>query len=278
MHAVGVGGNDFIVFRWVVFDRRGAVGVGSPLAEVDTVGTPFEDATAGELAVFFEGAHEAAAFFKVETVEHGFVEWTPSRGAEIHVPVDLFDRWGIFGREPAAHFGGHAGGVGVDFAKFAQPSGAGQFAGEGEVGQVAPLGADLEDAAGAAHHIGQLQALGDVFGARFFAIHVFAGAGGVDCGGGVPVGTGGDQHCVDVVAGEQIAEVAIHVAIGVAVVFIGDFFDGLASFFFDVADGDELNIGLWQEATQVVGAPIADADAAHDDSFARGNRSIFAEG
>ena len=91
----------------------------------------------------------------------------------------------------------------------------------------------------------------------------------------MPVRPGGDQHRVDVAAGEQLAQVAVHGAIGVVVAVVGAFLDGLAARFFDVANGDELHVLLRQEAIQVVAAPVADADAAHDDAFAWGNAAIL---
>ena len=54
--------------------------------------------------------------------------------------------------------------------------------------------------------------------------------------------------------------------------------DGLAACGLHVANGHELHVGLRQKAAQVVGAPIADADTAHDDPLTRGRAAVGAEG
>ena len=86
-----------------------------------------------------------------------------------------------------------------------------------KVGQAAALRAGLEDAAGAAERLGQLEALGDVLGAGLLAIDVLAGIGGEAGGGGVPVGAGGDEDGVNVAAGQQLAQIAVRGAVLVAV-------------------------------------------------------------
>ncbi len=144
--------------------------------------------------------------------------------------------------------------------------------------QVPPLRAGLEDAARAVHRLGQQQALRDVLRARLLAIHVLAGAGRVEGGRAVPVRPGGDQDRVDVAAVEQLAKVAIHRAVRVAVVLVDFFLDGDAAFFFDVADGDELNVLLLQEAAEVVSSPVPDANSAHHDPLAGSDRSPFPQG
>jgi hypothetical protein len=88
--------------------------------------------------------------------------------------------------------------MGIDPLQLAELAGAGQFAGEGKVRQIAALGADLKHAAGPAHRVAEDQALLDVLGAGLLAIHVFAGLGGVHRHRGVPIGAGGDQHGIDI--------------------------------------------------------------------------------
>ena len=53
--------------------------------------------------------------------------------------------------------------------------------------------------------------------AGLLAVHVLARLGSQDRGQTMPVRSGGDQHGVDVVAGEQVAEIAIRGAVGIAV-------------------------------------------------------------
>ena len=89
--------------------------------------------------------------------------------------------------------------------------------------QVAPLRSSLEDTPRAAHRLGQQQALRDVLRAGLFAVDVLARAGGEASGRGVPVRPGGDQHRVDVVAGQQLAHVAVGLAVLIAVLLVDDF-------------------------------------------------------
>ena len=173
------------------------------------------------------------------------------------------------GGGPAALHGGHAGRMGVDGLELAELSAPRQFDGELDVRQVAPLRAGLEDLARAAEGLGQDQALGDVLRAGLLAIDVLAGVGRQHRGRGVPVRAGGDQHGVDVVAGQQLAEVAVGGAVRVAVLRVDHLLDRLAALGLHVADGHEPDVGLLQEAAQVVAAAVADADAADDDLFAR---------
>ena len=123
----------------------------------------------------------------------------------------------------------------------------GQLAGEREVRQVPPLRARLEHAAGAAERLRQRQALGDVLRAGLLAIHVLAGLGRQDRGRGVPVRPGGDQHRVDIAAGQQFAQVAIGRAVLVAVLGVGHFLDRLAARGLDVANRDKLHVRLRQK-------------------------------
>ena len=59
---------------------------------------------------------------------------------------------------------------------------------------------------------------------------------------------------------------------------IGDLLDRRAAGRLHVADGDELHVLLLQEAAEVVGAAVADADAAEHDPLAGGDGAVPAEG
>ena len=109
------------------------------------------------------------------------------------------------------------------------------------------------------------------------AIHVLAGAGGVHSGRRMPVRPGRDQHGIDILAVEQLAEVAILCAVVVAVMLVGNFLDRIAANLFHVAHGQELNVLLLQEAAEIVRAPVADADAAHRDALARRDVAVEPE-
>ena len=165
----------------------------------------------------------------------------------------------------------------IDGLEPAQLAAPGQINRESKIGQAAPLCAGLEDAAGAADRLGQREALGDVLGAGFFAVNVLAGVGREDGGGDVPVGPGGDEDGLDIAAGQQLAQVAVRGAVVVAVFGISPPLDRRAARFLDIAHGHELHVGFLEETAQVVGAPVADADAAQDDAFAGGDAAVPAQ-
>src|ERR1017187_9490469 len=160
---------------------------------------------------------------------------------------------------------------GLEPAKLAT---AGQVYSEGEIGQAAPLGAGLEDAAGAAGRLGQREALRNVLGARLLAIDTLAGIGRQDGGCGVPVRARGDEDGFNVAAGQQIAQVAVHGAILVAVFSVVLLFDGLPARGLHGPNGDEPQVRFLQETAQVVSAPVADADCAQDNAFAGGDTAV----
>ena len=64
----------------------------------------------------------------------------------------------------------------------------------------------------------------------------------------------------------------------IAVLLVDFFLDGDAAFFFDVADGDELDVLLLQEAAEVVSSPVPDADSAHHDPLAGSDCAVLAPG
>ena len=231
------------------------------------MGPPFQHAS----------ADQPAAFLEIETVEVLLVERSPGRGAKVEVPVDLFlGRLG-FGRGPAAHVSRHPGRVSVDRLEFAELSRPGQLAGKREVRQVPPLGAGLEDHARATHRLGQRQALGDVLGARFFAIHILARTGRVDRRRGVPVGARGDQYGIDIAAVEQFTKVAIGFAVLIAILVVGNFFDRRTPIGLHVGHRHELHVRVGQETTKVIGAAVSDTDPAHHNPLAGGRGRVFTQ-
>ncbi len=146
-----------------------------------------------------------------------------------------------------------------------------------DVRQVAALCAGLEDLTGAAKGLRQDQALGDVLGTRLFAVDVLAGVGRQHRGRGVPVRTRGDQHGVDILAGQELTEVAVSGTLRVAVSAVDRSLDRLPPHFLDIANGRKAHVGLFQEAPQVVAAAVADADATDHDLFARRHSPVFAQ-
>ena len=181
----------------LVEDRHLLVVGAGPIAEIDGVGAPFEDAAAVEIEVAAPAAVDVLPVVR------------PPRGrAEPQVPVDLVPgRLGLGGKPVVV--GGRMERVGVDGRQFAELAVAAEIGGEDEVGHAAPLRAGLIDAAVAPHGVGQGLALGDGHRAGLFAVDVLARLGRVDRGHRVPAVAGGDQHGVDVLAGEHLAEVAV---------------------------------------------------------------------
>ena len=93
----------------------------------------------------------------------------------------------------------------------------------------------------------------------------------------MPVRARGDEDGFNVAAGQQIAQVAVHGAILVAVFSVGLLFDGLPARGLHVANGDEPQVRFLQETAQVVSAPVADADCAQDNAFAGGDTAVPAQ-
>src|SRR5574340_147580 len=111
----------------LIFNARGVVGVGRPLAEVDAVRAPFEASAAGQ----------AAALLKIEAIEEALVVRPPGGGAEILIPIDLFARRFGLGGKPAAGGGAQAAGMGMHRVELAESTFAGEVDRVHEVGQAA---------------------------------------------------------------------------------------------------------------------------------------------
>ena len=249
------------------------------MAEIDAVRAPFEYAPADPCPPFpfLKTANHPPAFLKIEAVHQLRVVGPPCRGTEVNVPVhDLLVRLG-FGRIPAAGESQHPRGMREHLFELAELASASQFAGKREVGQVAPLRADLEYPRGAAHRFSQNQALGDVLGARLFAVHVLAGLGGVHGHRGMPVRSRGYQHGINIGAVQQLAKVAKHQTALVAIQFVHALLDGQTAGFLDVADRRELNVFFLQKAAEVIHSPVPNANSPHDDPFARSDSAVPAQ-
>jgi hypothetical protein len=80
---------------------------------------------------------------------------------------------------------------------------------EHEVWQAPALRSRLEHPSGSAEGFRQREALRDVLGAGFLAVDILARLGGQRGGRGVPVRTGGNQHGIQIVAGQEFAQVAV---------------------------------------------------------------------
>ncbi len=256
LHAVGVTRGD-VGRGGLVLDGHGVVGLVGPLAEVNGVRAPVEQPRAGvEVVIAAPGAPDV-----------GLIVRPPRGGAQPEVPVDHV----LLGRRLARQPGGlDLGRIdrGVKGVELAELAAVGQPDGRLEVRHAAPLGAGLEDAAGALHGVGQAPAGGDGQAARLFTVDVLAGLRREDRRRGVPAVAGRDEDGVDVLAREHIAQVAEEGAIRVAVVPVDQGLAGLPAAGLDVADGDTLHVGEGEHALEVVGAAWADPDDAERDLLA----------
>ena len=153
----------------------------------------------------------------------------------------------------------------------------GQLDGLLKVRHAAALRAGLKHAAGSLDRVGQLLAERDRQPAWLLAVDVFAGLRGGHRGGGVPAVAGGDDHGVDVLAGQQFAEVAEQPAILVAVVLIDERLAGLAAAGLHVGDRHALDIGQAEHRAQVVRAARTDPDHSERDLLARGDCTVAAQ-
>src|SRR5690606_3141847 len=113
---------------------------------------------------------------------------------------------------------------------------------------------------------------------RFFAINVLAGVRGCDGGDRMPMVGGGDQHRVDIVAGEQFAEVAIAGAIFVFVVRVDHAFRFRPMTGVDAGNRYDLDVGLFDELVDEVSPHASGADEAHGGPVAGRNGSVSSEG
>jgi len=88
----------------------------------------------------------------------------------------------------------------------------------------------------------------------------------------------GQADGVEVAAPDQFAEIVVRGAALAAVVAVDGALGGVAVVLVDVADGDELDLGVAEETPHVAGAHAADADGAHDGAVARRGGAVGAPG
>ena len=150
----------------------------------------------------------------------------------------------------------------MDGVNLAEPAAAGEFRGEAEIIDVAPLGAGLEHPPVTVHGIRQFLALADGHAARFLAINVLARLGSENGGQRMPMVAGRDQHRIDVLAAEDFEHVPALITILVAVMPVSHSPDDLAPFFLHVGDRHELHVALLEKRAEVLPPARADADAA----------------
>ncbi len=110
-----------------------------------------------------------------------------------------------------------------------------------------------------------------------FAVHVFSGFGGGDGDQRVPVVGRGYLHGVDIVSGDEFPEIAVCIAVVVAVSLVDGAFRALGMRGVDVANGDDLGVGVPEERPHVAVALTTTADNAPRDSIAGGDLVGLAE-
>ena len=157
----------------VELDRRGFIRAGGPLAEVQSVRSPFKNSAAMEI--------EIAAPFSLHILR---VVRTPRARPKPAVPIDhLLGRFG-FGGQPGVRRSGRptvaGASLGMHGGDLSHLAALGQIVGLHEIDAIAALRSGLIDAAEALERIGQCAALRDGHGAGFFAVHILARLGGHD--------------------------------------------------------------------------------------------------
>src|SRR5262249_49710644 len=148
----------------------------------------------------------------------------------------------------------HADAYGLQFADAAVAHALGGQA-EHSTELAALLAAGLEDYLRLLYRVHDGPALGDIVGERLLAIDVLAGAGGLDARDRVPVVRRGDDHGVDVLASQHVAEVVEGVAaLVLALAFLGSIpllnrlLGALPAVRDDVADGHDLHVATAEKA------------------------------
>ena len=149
-----------------------------------------------------------------------------------------------------------------------------QLAGHAELLHGALHGAGLQHPAVGVHGLHHLEGLVDVVGEGLLAVDVLARPQGGQRDDGVPVIRGGDAHRVDVLAGEELAEVAVGRTSRQAgrgkgrVVLVHPLPGGLAPRRVHVADRDDLDV-LVQEGVEQPPRLDAHADESDSETVAR---------
>ena len=93
----------------------------------------------------------------------------------------------------------------------------------------------------------------------------------------MPVVGRGDVNGVDIGPCQQLAEIVVRRAVGVAVVAINSGFAFVAHALAHIRDRDVLHIGAFQEIALIVRALAPDANSAHHDAIAGGRDIGIAE-
>ena len=162
--------------------------------------------------------------------------------------------------------------------EFADAAVADQCAGDPERARGALLGAELKDALVAMDFFPQRPVFGQVRAHRLFQVNVLPGADGCQRGQDVPMIGRGDEAGIDVLAGDQLAEVAISSAVLVLVMLVDSIARLLEVAGHDIAHRDDLGVLLIEEVAHIPLSLRADANAADRNAVAGRDPTGLAQG
>ena len=248
----------------------GMVHAERPLDDVEVMGAP--------VAVFAGAIFPEAAPAAAVVAENAFLVVRPPRGrAEPAVVVEI-GRDGLGGEREGR---GELAEAGADARDVADEAVADEFGGFAKRDLGALLHAGLENAAVLAGGVDQHATLAQREGDGFLDVDIFAGEHGGAGDRSMPVIGRGDEHDVDIGAGDEILilRIDLHALVG-AFVLVGGvgFFDAVAGLDGlaapDVGDREDAAIVPAEEGADVAVANQAVADEADSEAVARG---VFAK-
>src|SRR5262245_5321684 len=251
-------------------DADGAARAGShgPLCDVEMVRAHVGQTAAGVFAVIAPGREVIVNSLRTEDL----VVAAFGRGAEPEVPVGPW-RHRLLGQVARD---GRVADADVDRLHLANAAVAHALRCLAEHAAVfaALLAAGLENDLRFLDLVHNDAALGDIVRQRLFAVNVLAGAGSVDARDGVPVIGRCDHDGINVLAGQQVAEVIVSLAALVrALAFLSrvailHVLSGALPPLRDyIADGEHLHVAPAQKPTQMAAAHNPNADEAKRDAF-----------
>ena len=201
-------------------------------------------------------------------------------GAEPHVPIE--PRRERLGWEVLIL--AHAATRYIGQFHFADPPRMHHFKRLAVTGRIALLQTGLENPLVAAYRLHHRSGLPNRQGDRLFAIDVLAGLRGPHGHGWVPTLAGGNDDCIDIVAGQQFTKVAIRLeAVKQAarlpgtVGLLQDVRHLVAAPWVDVAECNKLDVRIPREDAEMAAAHHPDTDDADGGPIARCGRTILSE-
>ena len=234
------------------------------VAQVHSVGAPFEDSAAVEVV------EAPPAALNIERVVRA-----PRGRSQPTVPVhDTLGRFRL-SRQPVVRSKRRVpiagSGVGVQCPQGAELSASRKVDTVLEVSAVPALGPGLVHPAQPLVGVRQGTALGDRHRAGLFAVDVLARLRGQDRQEGVPAVARGDQDGVNVLAFPEIIHVRVHLAVVGPVVLVDLRLDGFAPLVAGIADRTELHVVLSQEGLEIALSAPADPETGDVYPVARRN-------